>query len=340
MATAGMRMLTEAEQTAIWSVVEAAIRQPRASPLPPRPALQPPLNLSEHPLYRSSAFVYGSSLTIGGEYEGIFNWMSVKYILSSSSGEAAPYLGALDLGGASTQITFDPEGGVILGNAYRVTADGEPYRLYSHSYMLSGQNEAQARHVKATSYDPWMSDRRRLQEAPGELGGLLESACYNEGLVQTFDLACPSGEGTCQYTVHGAGDFDACKNATDAILNLHNECLLEPCAAHGVYQPTPSGVQFYAANAFFYTVNGIGLVGWSETKAISPHQIAEAGAEWCAKPWSEIAGEYTSVYCFMSAYVSSLLEAYSIPPDDTSANNTARSGCSQVPAPHPGTSDH
>jgi len=292
MATAGMRMLTEAEQTAIWSVVEAAIR--------------------------SSAFVYGSSLTIGGEYEGIFNWMSVKYILSSSSGEAAPYLGALDLGGASTQITFDPEGGVILGNAYRVTADGEPYRLYSHSYMLSGQNEAQARHVKATSYDPWMSDRRRLQEAPGELGGLLESACYNEGLVQTFDLACPSGEGTCQYTVHGAGDFDACKNATDAILNLHNECLLEPCAAHGVYQPTPSGVQFYAANAFFYTVNGIGLVGWSETKAISPHQIAEAGAEWCAKPWSEIAGEYTSVYCFMSAYVSSLLEAYSIPPDDTS----------------------
>ena len=80
--------------------------------------------------------------------------MSVKYILSSSSGEAAPYLGALDLGGASTQITFDPEGGVILGNAYRVTADGEPYRLYSHSYMLSGQNEAQARHVKATLYDP------------------------------------------------------------------------------------------------------------------------------------------------------------------------------------------
>ena len=59
LATAGMRMLSEQEQTPIWDAIAAAVR--------------------------ASPFALGATQTIAGEYEGIFNWMSVKYILDAPS---------------------------------------------------------------------------------------------------------------------------------------------------------------------------------------------------------------------------------------------------------------
>lgn len=63
--------------------------------------------------------------------------------------EAANIFGALDLGGASTQITFMPEGSALSRNeTSEFTLYGYSYNIYTHSYLCYGQNEMLKRLAK------------------------------------------------------------------------------------------------------------------------------------------------------------------------------------------------
>lgn len=63
--------------------------------------------------------------------------------------EAANILGALDLGGASTQISFIPEGSVMnWKEGSKFTLYGYDYSIYTHSYLCYGQNEMLKRLAK------------------------------------------------------------------------------------------------------------------------------------------------------------------------------------------------
>lgn len=74
--------------------------------------------------------------------------------------EAANIFGALDLGGASTQISFMPEGSVTNWNeASEFMLYGFNYNIYTHSYLCYGQNEMLKRLAK------------ELIAVRGELGG-------------------------------------------------------------------------------------------------------------------------------------------------------------------------
>ena len=109
------------------------------------------------------------------------------------------------------------------------------------------------------------------------------------------------------------------------LLHVEYECLLSPCAAYGVYQPPVHNISFVAVSAFFYIANGIGLVGWDETKGISTAQIAAKADEWCTRSWSaDITDARAYRNCFTSTYVAVLLDAYGIPRDSTTAVTYAR----------------
>jgi Golgi nucleoside diphosphatase len=58
-------------------------------------------------------------------------------------------LGALDLGGASTQITYIPELKDSLHHGYNatVTLYGSEYNVYTYSYQCYGLNEAYRRYL-------------------------------------------------------------------------------------------------------------------------------------------------------------------------------------------------
>lgn len=58
-------------------------------------------------------------------------------------------LGALDMGGASTEITFIPEdpSSIEPGFKQSVQLHGTDYTVYSHSYQCFGQNEAYRRYL-------------------------------------------------------------------------------------------------------------------------------------------------------------------------------------------------
>lgn len=94
-ATAGMRLLDAPVQEAIWAVLRD--------------------QFGKCPF----AFESVDAATISGNYEGLFGWLAAREVLAPSG----PSFGMLDLGGASTQIAFAPETGMILEDAYRVSVE-------------------------------------------------------------------------------------------------------------------------------------------------------------------------------------------------------------------------
>ena len=289
-ATAGMRLLTEARQQPIWQNIDDAML--------------------------ASGFRYevGDSATIGGEYEGIFNYLALRHILRSAPAGTPPILGGLDLGGASTQITFAPSSGVILNDAYRLVVNYTAMRLYSHSFMRFGQNEAMQRYAQS------LSDA----EGSSALYASLNSPCHNRGLNETFTVDCSGGTGNCVRLLNGTGDYTACRSYASSLLGLQALCLLGPCSANGIYQPNPSAVAFYAVSSFFYTANGLGLIGWNEVKGIPTSAFEAAGHSFCGQPWVSVQSEYSASYCFLSAYVPALLDSYAIDRDSATAVTYAR----------------
>lgn len=55
----------------------------------------------------------------------------------------------MDLGGASTQMTFQPDKSVSLPPEYQETLVlyGSTYKVYTHSYQCYGINEAHRRYL-------------------------------------------------------------------------------------------------------------------------------------------------------------------------------------------------
>ena len=61
------------------------------------------------------------------------------YCLHNFFAESVQSVGVLEMGGASTQITFTPEV-AILANKFPVSVGGRHYELYSHSFLNYGQD--------------------------------------------------------------------------------------------------------------------------------------------------------------------------------------------------------
>lgn len=115
-ATAGLRRLGAGERDDLLAAVADALEATPFAAAPPR--------------------------VLSGAEEGIYGWLTANYLLGHlEHGGPFPTVGALDLGGASTQITFAPldyprRGGQV------VRLGGNTYHLYTHSYLGAGQDVA------------------------------------------------------------------------------------------------------------------------------------------------------------------------------------------------------
>ncbi|XP_030362525.1 ectonucleoside triphosphate diphosphohydrolase 8 isoform X3 [Strigops habroptila] len=136
-ATAGMRLLREQNSTKAQQVFAEVAKA-----------------IGEYPVEFRGAQV------LTGNEEGSFSWISVNYLLETlvkysfaekwEHPQDAEVLGALDLGGASTQITFQP--GVAIedeNTSVFFRLYGTNYSLYTHSYLCYGQTQALKRLLAA-----------------------------------------------------------------------------------------------------------------------------------------------------------------------------------------------
>ncbi|NXQ27031.1 ENTP8 diphosphohydrolase, partial [Alaudala cheleensis] len=293
-ATAGMRLLREQNSSATEQVLAEVAK-----------------TMQEYPV----AFKGAQILT--GEEEGAYGWITINYLLDSFTKyspkahtwlrpEAANILGALDLGGASTQITFMPEGSVLSQNeASEFTLYGYSYNIYTHSYLCYGQNEMLKRLAKEIIVS-YPSTR-------------VHHPCYPKGYNETVSLSsfraspCTNGSeprmplGDSIVTLEGRGNTSGCLAALRKLFNFSACGQSLDCTFDGVYQPPLRG-QFIAFAGFYYTFHFLNL-----THQQSLSEVNTTVLSFCRRNWTELVQafpqdlKYLHTYCSVAIYILTLL---------------------------------
>lgn len=178
-------------------------------------------------------------------------------------------MGALDMGGASTQITFVP-GGPVQDERTQATFRlyGFEHSIYTHSHLCFGRDEALSRLLarlvqvgsprggaggRAPSLEVLTAPRPSPQSRPSLL---VRHPCYHSGYRGTVSLArlfeSPCVQATApphlppNLTVEGTGNPRACVSAIQELFNFSSCEGRGDCAFNGVYQPPVRG-QFYVS---------------------------------------------------------------------------------------------
>uniref|UniRef100_A0A8C3NKA1 Uncharacterized protein n=1 Tax=Geospiza parvula TaxID=87175 RepID=A0A8C3NKA1_GEOPR len=302
-ATAGMRLLREQNSSATEQVLAEVAK-----------------TMQEYPV----AFKGARILT--GEEEGAYGWITINYLLDSFTKyspkahtwlhpEAANIFGALDLGGASTQITFMPKGSVLSQNeASELTLYGYSYKIYTHSYLCYGQDEMLKRLAKELISFP----STRVQHP-----------CYPEGYKETVSLSslraspCTGSDprlalGDSAVTLAGRGNASACLAALRSLFSFSACGQSQPCAFDGVPQPPLRG-QFIAFSAFYYNFKFLNLTEGQKCLSITPLHPKHSPPQLSSSYPTENPKRLPK-YCANANYILTLLlDAYKF--NETSWNN-------------------
>ncbi|XP_027622071.1 ectonucleoside triphosphate diphosphohydrolase 8 [Tupaia chinensis] len=290
-ATAGMRLLSRKNSSQARDIFAAVSR-----------------TLSQSPVDFQGAEL------LAGRDEGAFGWITINYLLGrlvqySFSGEwirppEGVLAGALDLGGASTQIAFTPEGPILDEStqaSFRLY--GYSHSIYTHSHLCFGRDQMLARLLAGL-----------VQSSPA---ALLRHPCHHSGYRTTLSLAAlyesPCVQTTAprnltqELTIEGTGNPGACVSAIRQLFNFSSCRGREECAFNGVYQPPVQG-QFYAFSNFYYTFHFLNLTSGQPLGTINATIW-----EFCQRPWKLVQASYPGQqrwlpdYCASGLYILTLL---------------------------------
>jgi Golgi nucleoside diphosphatase len=280
-ATAGMRALPVSSQTPIIAAVQTYLA--------------------------TTGFEFQPSYAkvIPGTDEGAFGWITTNYALQLLTIANPNTVGALDMGGASTQITFNPAS-TPTNYEYTLNLGQNTFDLYTYSYPI-GQDQA-LRVLLAGLVNDSVIDAN----------GNIANPCYLVGYNETY-LTGPT-------LVVGTGDLDDCSMYVEKYLVISSgDCT--NCGVGNVYQPPITG-DFYAFSGFAYTFNFFGL-GNSTTIA----DLHEMTAIYCSTPMQTViednpsmAVSFLKVYCFTGVYQEELLLKYGFTEDANTLSVTTQVG--------------
>ncbi|XP_069603779.1 ectonucleoside triphosphate diphosphohydrolase 8-like isoform X1 [Ranitomeya imitator] len=289
-ATAGMRLLKLQNETKTQQIFHEVSK-----------------TLREYPVNFQGARI------LDGKEEGSLGWVTVNYLLGTFirysyieswfHPKQAQMVGAMDLGGASTQMTFQPSGTIEDKSTEMIfKLYGYDYTIYTHSYLCYGQDQALKKLLV------------HLIETRGP--GNVQHPCYPRGyttnvsLSSVYDSPCvptPSGNEEVNVTVVGTGDSYQCLLSVSQIFNF-SACGKSSCSFNGVYQPPVYG-EFYAFSAFYYTFNFLNL-----TCGQSLSETNSSIWGYCSREWTELSSSFPLEnqrrlvnYCSSAMYILTLL---------------------------------
>ncbi|XP_077359785.1 ectonucleoside triphosphate diphosphohydrolase 1 [Festucalex cinctus] len=250
-------------------------------------------------------FSYQGARILSGQEEGAFGWVTVNY-LDDRLKQGLKTTGALDLGGASTQISFVSkafDGSESPVNSVTFRLYGNDYNLYTHSFLCYGKDQALR-----------MALAHHTQSGPRSV----QDPCFHPGYVATkdyselYDSPCVSDRkprGAPESFQHvGIGNFQQCQDVVRSLFNF-SQCKYSQCSFNGVYQPPLQGL-FGAFSAYYYTMSFFNLTDTS----IPLDTVKERIARFCATPWQQVRQQnpgpklkYLVEYCFAGTYLITLL---------------------------------
>jgi GDA1/CD39 (nucleoside phosphatase) family len=304
-------------------------------------------NLFSNATYCPFGFAPEQVRVLSGEEEAIYDWAGVNFLMGDliEQSEGAGTVinprrthGALDLGGASAQISFYESKEDIMSNLFKLQiGQAKHWNVYAHSFLYYGMEEAlhrfQARLAanKSTQqrlvegvYSPCLPGKTRvdfrsnlhLADSSTSLARM-ETWNYTEG-------AYPSGDGSYQAIMkndNDRGDPDKCLSLAKDLLHLEQNqwCNFDhkgECSFAGVYQPqlpqqSDSFGEFLAFSNYYDVWHFLHL---PERATIA--QLEKATRYACSLSWDELVDyapskfktdEALDSFCFRSAYVYQLL---------------------------------
>lgn len=240
------------------------------------------------------------SRVISGVDEGVYGWMTANYLLGSfGARDPLATVGALDLGGASTQITFVPSTPVpVEQGGTKVMVGGVVYPLYSVSYLGLGIDQARAR----------KNDLLLAKYCPGGACTRLTDGCLPLGFEVSIET--PTGHNVASY---GSSDGKFCEGAAFAV---PPKPVCANCTIGDVQQPPLRG-RFYAMSGFAHSLPVWNLNGTST----SIEDLEMAAQNWCSLTYDQIRAlqptitpAFLTSYCFTGIWETTLLRAWGFPP--------------------------
>ncbi|KAH9480837.1 putative guanosine-diphosphatase [Psilocybe cubensis] len=222
-ATAGLRLLPGSKSADILHAIEKRLR-------------------AQYPFQLAAK---DGVVIMDGKDEGVYAWITANYLLGTIKADAPKDMtthAVLDLGGASTQIVFEPvftspdkrleEG----EHKYELKFGGRTHTLYQHSYLGYGLMRARM-HVH--SLVNFMASIRTPSEKEKK-EKIIGNPCLGRGTRRVVEVTDEVTQVTKNVTMDGEeiGSFEACDRIVQLVLAKDSICEMKPCSFNGVYQPS------------------------------------------------------------------------------------------------------
>ncbi|KAL0946458.1 hypothetical protein HGRIS_012680 [Hohenbuehelia grisea] len=285
LATAGMRLLTPEQQAKLL--------------------LETCLFLRHHSNFRiegaSEAGPCGTSVRIiTGEEEGLFGWIAVNYLMDGFTGSSADRTtyGFLDMGGASTQIAFEPakqhqgDGKNLVDVRLRLLGGEEiHHKVFVTTWLGYGTNQARERYVGKAITE--FEATRTSTASKAKDSDVVPDPCLPKDLMLT-ESPVHTGPATPhaqkKHTLRGTGSFEQCMKQTAPLLNNTAPCPDTPCLMNGVHVPPIdfSVSHFIGVSEYWYSSDHVfGLGGPYDFV-----QYERAASRFCSREWNNIVHEH------------------------------------------------
>uniref|UniRef100_F6WKG7 Ectonucleoside triphosphate diphosphohydrolase 2 n=1 Tax=Ornithorhynchus anatinus TaxID=9258 RepID=F6WKG7_ORNAN len=256
-ATAGMRLLHLANPAASEAVLDSVTQTLRDFP-----------------------FDFRGAKILSGEDEGVFGWVTANYLLENfiKYGWIGQWVrpkrgtvGAMDLGGASTQITFETAGPLEEpAREVRLRLYGQPYTVYTNSFLCYGRDQM----LKRLMARVLQTSGRATVSAPPSPSSAFSTVSLRprRGLSQATEA---SVGGTRPWSWGGA--------VGQSIVFIEHLLSYEsPCTA----PERPRSYEANAFSAFYYTVDF--LRSGMKLPVRTPEELEAAANTVCNQTWDEL----------------------------------------------------
>lgn len=244
----------------------------------------------------------GSSVRIiTGEEEGLFGWIAVNYLMDGFTGhegsdsERTTY-GFLDMGGASTQIAFEPnpkdgdKSQNLIDVRLRLLGGREiHHEVFVTTWLGYGTNQARERYVGRAIKD---HESGRLEGSSHDREIVLDPCLPKD--LEIIEHPVYDGSSTSHtrqaYTLRGTGSFEQCLQKTAPLLNKNAPCPDGPCLFNGVHVPPIdfSVSHFIGVSEYWYSSDHVFGLGGPYDYV----QYERAASEFCARNWNGIVKEH------------------------------------------------
>ncbi|XP_063308351.1 ectonucleoside triphosphate diphosphohydrolase 3 [Pelobates fuscus] len=268
--------------------------------------------------FQTQPFDFRGAQIITGQDEGVYGWITVNYLMGNFLEKniwrawvrphGAETTGALDLGGASTQISFIPEMTDQNPNStVQVILYGYQYNIYTHSFQCYGRDESEKRLLASLA-----------QNSIGKRD--VENPCYPQNYMTNFTSShvfgslCSAPFRPANYNpdkvinFKGTGNPTKCLEKVASLFNITSCNGEQDCSFDGIYQPKVKG-QFSAFSGFYYTASSLNLTGNFPLNEFNSSMWNFCNQEWSKLPQilSRFEEKYARSYCFSANFIYYLL---------------------------------